>query len=87
MYPSGATQQGVLDMEGNLCEWCLNTCDRPEPPESLRIDNSDTSRVVRGGSWDYKPEDLSNISERYMYSAEPVVPVNTIGFRLAQDIP
>lgn len=59
MYPSGATQQGVLDMAGNIWEWCLlNKYKDPLAPESLRIDESNTLRVLRGGSWSNKPGTL-----------------------------
>ena len=52
IYPSGATQQGVLDMAGNVWEWCLNKHEQPGTPESLRIDDEgDNQRVKRGGSW------------------------------------
>jgi formylglycine-generating enzyme required for sulfatase activity len=51
MYPAGATPQGVLDMAGNVWEWCLNKYDSPKDT-SLR---GDARRVVRGGSWyDYR---------------------------------
>ena len=55
MYPSGATQQGVLDMAGNVWEWCLNKQEQPEVPESLRIDDSGLRRVFRGGAWGSGP--------------------------------
>jgi formylglycine-generating enzyme required for sulfatase activity len=46
-YPDGASPFGVVDMAGNVLEWCLTDYD------SLTNDiNSDaTSRVLRGGSW------------------------------------
>ena len=84
MYPSGATKQGVLDMAGNVWEWCLNTYEHPEAPESLRIDESNTARVLRGGSWHSRPVYL-RVSYRNWNNAD--LRYNGIGFRLAQDIP
>jgi len=55
MYPQGATQQGVLDMAGNVWEWCLNRYENPEQPEAVRIDKGGL-RVIRGGSWNYRPD-------------------------------
>ena len=80
MYPSGATLQGVLDMVGNVWEWCLNTYNQPELPESLRIDGSDLLRVVRGGSW-YSKREALRISARYR--PMPAGRDNVVGFCLA----
>ena len=84
LYPHGATQQGVMDMAGNLWEWCLNKFKHPEAPESLRIDESHRERVVRGGSWNNRPVGL-RVSTRNRFKA--VYRPYFIGFRLAQDIP
>ena len=84
MYPRGATQQGVMDMAGNVWEWCLNAYEHPEVPESLRIDESNTSRVGRGGSCYSTPGGL-RVSFRGGYFAD--TRSSNIGFRLAQDIP
>ena len=84
MYPHGATEQGVVDMAGNLWEWCVNTYEQPETPESQRIDESKTQRVLRGGSWFYRPVLLS-VSGRNGVDAD-YQGIN-IGFRLAQDLP
>ncbi len=47
MYPQGASPYGVLDLSGNVWEWCLNEY---ENPERTREDSS-TDHVLRGGSW------------------------------------
>jgi len=49
LYPAGASVQGVLDLAGNLWEWCSS---KRNDPIDLTIDSSDESRVLRGGSWD-----------------------------------
>ena len=47
MYPQGASPYGVLDLSGNVREWCLNEYEHPD-----RIQEAgDASRVLRGGSW------------------------------------
>jgi formylglycine-generating enzyme required for sulfatase activity len=47
IYPQGASPEGVLDLSGNVWEWCLNEYMKPE-----RTQRSGTeSRVLRGGSW------------------------------------
>jgi formylglycine-generating enzyme required for sulfatase activity len=49
MYPQGASHYGVLDMGGNLWEWCLNEYERPDHSQ----EEGDATRVVRGGSWTF----------------------------------
>ena len=90
MYPNGATKHLVLDMIGNVWEWCLNTYNDPEAPEPLRIDKQDTSidkmdtmRVLRGGSFSFNPK-LLRVSYRYREFADSRH--SDFGFRLAQDI-
>jgi len=83
LYPHGATKQGVLDMEGNTWEWCLNKYDHPEKPESLRLDDSGEQRAVRGGYWYDRPEDLRSSSRNWSDTDDRG---SNIGFRLAQDI-
>jgi formylglycine-generating enzyme required for sulfatase activity len=47
MYPQGASPYGVLDMSGNVWEWCLNEYEKPDRIQ----EEGDTWRVLRGGSW------------------------------------
>jgi len=83
IFPSGATQHGVMDMAGNVEEWCLNTHEDPEKPESVCLKDSHTKRVLRGGSWESLTPEVSFRD----YFILPNQRANTIGFRLAQDIP
>lgn len=84
MYSQGATQQGVLDMAGNVWEWCLNDYEKPERPEAVCIDNKGGWRVHRGGSWSgYFPGYL-RVSFRFRGDAGDRG--SGIGFRLAQDL-
>ncbi|MEL6308881.1 MAG: SUMF1/EgtB/PvdO family nonheme iron enzyme [Chloroflexota bacterium] len=50
-FVEGASPYGVLDMIGNVWEWCLT--DYRHPVEYLRDENisANSLRVVRGGSW------------------------------------
>jgi formylglycine-generating enzyme required for sulfatase activity len=54
LYPQGASPYGIMDMAGNVLEWCLNKYDTPE---DTAIDKTKESRVLRGGSWLFDPED------------------------------
>lgn len=84
MYPAGATQHGVLDMVGNVSEWCLNGYENPEKLEAVRIDKSGGRRVVRGGCWNERPEILRASNRLRLNAANRS---SGIGFRLAQDLP
>ncbi|MFZ1570456.1 MAG: SUMF1/EgtB/PvdO family nonheme iron enzyme [Thiolinea sp.] len=50
LYPQGQAASGVMDLAGNVWEWCLNKYEQPMEPEP---DVSGDRRVVRGGSWFY----------------------------------
>ncbi|MEW8627229.1 MAG: formylglycine-generating enzyme family protein [Candidatus Thiodiazotropha sp.] len=53
LYPQGASPYGVMDMAGNVWEWCLNKYDNPE---DTAIDKTEEIRVLRGGAWMASPE-------------------------------
>lgn len=82
MYPAGATTQGICDMAGNVWEWCANEHENPGGPEAVRI-NKDGERVLRGGSWDSRPEFIRALS---WDKDDAGTQGGGIGFRLVQDI-
>jgi formylglycine-generating enzyme required for sulfatase activity len=47
LYPPGSSPSGVLDLAGNVWEWCLNEYDEPEDTSAA----GEADRVLRGGSW------------------------------------
>ncbi|MEJ2406489.1 MAG: SUMF1/EgtB/PvdO family nonheme iron enzyme [Candidatus Thiodiazotropha sp.] len=53
LYPQGTSPYGVMDMAGNVSEWCLNKYD---DLEETAIDVSRDVRVLRGGAWVNLPE-------------------------------
>ena len=75
MYLEGASPYGVLDMSGNVWEWCLNTYD---DPGILRLESKDR-RVLCGGSW-YHWGSYAHTKMRLRYF--PDYRWNAGGFRL-----
>ncbi len=79
-YPDGASPYGVMDMSGNVWEWCLN-----EYESGITVLDGTQSRVLRGGSW-------CNSSTSYLRAAYrgfrfPVNWYYYFGFRCARSAP
>lgn len=75
VYPQGASSQGILDMSGNVREWCLNEFDN-SPDIALF---GDYRRVNRGGSWSDPADDARCL---YRDWGSPNVYSATVGFRV-----
>ncbi|MBX3000635.1 MAG: SUMF1/EgtB/PvdO family nonheme iron enzyme [Caldilineaceae bacterium] len=80
LYAQGASPYGILDLSGNVWEWCLNEYSNPERIQ----DEGDEWRVLRGGSWYYSAESASASSRHghgpwswYRYHGFRVVVVPT----------
>jgi hypothetical protein len=74
LYPWGASPYGVMDMCGNVFNWCLDT-DSFSPRRDL---SGDAKRILRGGSWN------NNVHVAWTgnyYSQRPNVRNWRIGFR------
>jgi len=76
IYPHGASPFGVLDMSGNVWEWCLNEYKIPANTQ----EGGNESRVLRGGSWHYDP-DLAAASFRN-WNLPDYIFYNNFGFRV-----
>jgi hypothetical protein len=75
MYPAGAAKNGVLDMSGNVREWCLNEY---SDLEKFGLSRSN-KRVLRGGSWGGN-RDYARAS--YRYTLDPNSRGDRYGFRV-----
>lgn len=80
VYPLGASPFGLLDMGGNVWEWCANLYDDPHDPAPDAVGQ----RVLRGGSW-YNPPEACRSFFRAAGDADGRTPL--VGFRVARSAP
>lgn len=75
IFPHGASPYEVMDMSGNVWEWCMSHYDTGD---NFRL-TGQGNRVVRGGAWDSQPMSTRTVSRGPL---SPSTQYNILGFRL-----
>ena len=83
IYARGATPDGILDMAGNVWEWCSDWFGEgyyaKSPAEAPQGPGSGSVRVLRGGSWLYGP---GFCRSSYRFRRVPLARYAYFGFRV-----
>jgi formylglycine-generating enzyme required for sulfatase activity len=84
IFPDGASPDGVLDMSGNVRQWCLNPYESQEvDPAHIDLTTNET-RHLRGGSWGNYPGSARAV---YRLVDLPYIRYNDLGFRVVSVVP
>jgi formylglycine-generating enzyme required for sulfatase activity/energy-coupling factor transporter ATP-binding protein EcfA2 len=78
-FPTGQSSYGMLDMAGNVNEWCLDDKRKYNEDEVVDPQKESSLRVIRGGSWHYSARNCRAASRDLF---EPGIRLYNLGFRL-----
>jgi formylglycine-generating enzyme required for sulfatase activity len=83
IYPRGATPEGVMDLAGNVWEWCYSVWTDSYQPEVAAViePTGELSRALRGGAW-YTGVDSAQTQARA--GLPPGVGDSHVGFRVVR---
>jgi formylglycine-generating enzyme required for sulfatase activity len=82
-FPSGSSPYGVLDMSGNVWEWCATTWRKTYEEPAVEDPEGTASRVARGGSF----VDVQEHARcAFRFHVTPVVADANLGFRVSAPI-
>ena len=86
-FPDGASPYGLLDMAGNVWEWCLDWFQSDyysvSPGKDPRGPSSGEERVLRGGCFANESEKLRTVMRQ---SLSPGTRTNSVGFRCVSEL-
>ncbi len=80
LYPSGASPYGVMDMAGNVCEWCLTRWGEDSSELSSDGEYFSDKRAKRGGIWN-SDKSCAELAFRHWFFASDAL--DEFGFRIA----
>ena len=81
VFPHNASPDSVMDMSGNVWEWCLN---QYHDTDNISIKDNQKLRVLRGGSWGDYP---GFARSAYRLRGGPGGRYNDAGFRVVCSLP